>query len=183
MAAFDSLTEKQRQQVTKLTFFILWCALISLFIIAIFEVNFKKCVQFLKVTLPSIAILPINNTKNVRCTCQLNFILTLQDEEIRKKMDVDQEALQSANEQIAALKAELEEKQKEIAQKDNEKKELLQRYKTKDPERKSKIRSHEMKVDEPNSKLEERERSMWVEEKIHSLHYMVNQKNTFWLRI
>ena len=100
----------------------------------------------------------INNTMNVR-SCQLNFSITLQDEEIRNKMVVDQEALQSANEQIAALKAELEKKQKEIAEKDKEKEELLRCYKTKDPERKWKIRSDEMKVNEPKFKLEERERS------------------------
>ena len=124
----------------------------------------------------------INNTMNVR-SCQLNFSNTLQDEEIRNKMVVDQQALQLANEEIAALKAELEKKQKEIADKDKEKEELLQSYKTNDPERKSKIRSYEMKVDEPKSKVEERERSRWVEVKILSSHYMVNQKNTFWLSI
>ena len=124
----------------------------------------------------------INNTMNVR-SCQLNFSITLQDEEIRNKMVVDQQALQSANEQITALKAELEKKQQEIAEKDNEKEELLRCYKTKHPETKSKIRSDEIQVDEPKSKLEERERPRWVKVKILSLHYMVNQKNTFWLRI
>ena len=99
----------------------------------------------------------INNTMNVR-SCQLNFSITLQDEEIRNKMVVDQQALQSANEQITALKAELKKKQQEIAEKDNEKKELLRCYKTKHPETKSKIRSDEIQVDEPKSKLEERER-------------------------
>ena len=124
----------------------------------------------------------INNTMNVR-SCQLNFSITLQDEEIRNKMVVDQQALQSANEQITALKAELKKKQQEIAKKDNEKEELLRCYKTKHPETKSKIRSVEIQVDEPKSKLEERERPRWVKVKILSLHYMVNQKNTFWLRI
>ena len=99
----------------------------------------------------------INNTMNVR-SCQLNFSITLQDEEIRNKMVVDQQALQSANEQITALKAELEKKQQKIAEKDNEKEELLRCYKTKHPETKSKIRSDEIQVDEPKSKLEEGER-------------------------
>ena len=98
-------------------------------------------------------------------------------------MVVDQQALQSANDEIAALKAELEDRRKEIAEKVNEKKEQLEIFKTKDRQKKSTIRAYEMKVEELQSKLEERERSRWVQVKILSLHYMVYQKNTFRLRI
>ena len=74
-------------------------------------------------------------------------------------MVVDQQALQSANDEIAALKAELEDRRKEIAEKVNEKKEQLEIFKTKDRQKKSTIRAYEMRVEELQSKLEERERS------------------------
>ena len=125
----------------------------------------------------------INNKMNAHCLCQLKFIITLQEEEFRQKMVVDQQALQSANEEIAALKAELENRRKELAVKDNEKEEQLQIFKTKDCQRESTIRTYELRVQELQSKLEERDRSRWVKIKIFSLHYMMYLKNTFWLMI
>ena len=94
-------------------------------------------------------------------------------------MVVDQQALQSANEEIAALKAELENRRKELAVKDNEKEEQLQIFKTKDCQRESTIRTYELRVQELQSKLEERDRSRRVKIKIFSLHYMMYLKNTF----
>lgn len=74
-------------------------------------------------------------------------------------MVVDQQALQSANDEIAALKAELEDRRKEIAEKVNEKEEQLEIFKTKDRQKISTILAYEIKVEELQSKLEERERS------------------------
>ena len=74
-------------------------------------------------------------------------------------MVVDHQALQSANEEIAALKDELENRRKEIAEKVNEKEEQLENFKTKDRQRKLTIRTYEIRIDELESKLEERERS------------------------
>ena len=126
----------------------------------------------------------INNNKIItHCSWQLKFITTLQEEEFRRKMVTDHQDLQSANEEIAALKAELENSRKEIAERVNEKEEQLEHLKTKDRQRKLTIRTYETRIQELESKLEERERSRWVQVKILSLHYMVYQKNKFRLRI
>ena len=74
-------------------------------------------------------------------------------------MVADHQDLQSANEEIAALKAELENSRKEIAERVNEKEEQLEHLKTKDRQRKLTIRTYETRIQELESKLEERERS------------------------
>ena len=74
-------------------------------------------------------------------------------------MVADHQDLQSANEEIAALKAELENSRKEIAERVNEKEEQLEHLKTKDRQKKLTIRTYETRIQELESKLEERERS------------------------